>query len=230
MKKIKPVLTLGVLGMVLTIGICIQLKTINAADLSGTIQLTDSNLKKLVLQWKSKVENSNRKLKESDEKLENLRANITNLESDVEIKQKIKKYQNILGMTDVEGEGIIVLVADSDQIRQSDSFSSLNNENYIVHDGNLVAIVNELKAAGAEAISINGKRIVSSTSITCAGNVIQINGEKVGSPFEIKAIGPKDLLYGELSKNGGTIYKLKKYGVITSIKKHDNITISKKTY
>ena len=88
-------------------------------------------------------------------------------------------------------------------------------------------IINELKIAGAEAISINGKRIVNSTSINCAGNVIQINGEKVGSPFVINAIGDKDLLYGELTKNGGTLYKLKKYGVLTSIKKADSIEIDK---
>ena len=78
-----------------------------------------------------------------------------------------------------------------------------------------------------EAISINDKRITGTTAITCAGNVIQVNGEKVGSPFIIKAIGQKDLLYGEVTKNGGTIYKLKKYGVITEIKKSDNIEISK---
>lgn len=228
MKKIKPAITLGILGMILTIGICIQLKTINAADISGTIQLTDSNLKKSLLQWKSRYEDSNQKLKDTDEKLIKLRNSVANLESDSEKKQKIQKYQDILGMTDVEGEGVIITVADNDKIKPSDSFSSINDSNYIVHDGNLVAIVNELKAAGAEAISINGKRIVSSTSITCAGNVIQINGEKVGNPFEIKAIGSKDLLYGELSKNGGTLYKLKKYGVITNIKKTDNVSISKK--
>ena len=65
------------------------------------------------------------------------------------------------------------------------------------------------------------------SSINCAGNVIQINGEKVGSPFVINAIGDKDLLYGELTKNGGTLYKLKKYGVLTSIKKADSIEIDK---
>ena len=225
MKKIKPAITLGILGMMLTIGICIQLKTINAADISGTVQLTDSNLKKSLLQWKSRCEYSNQKLKDTDGKLINLRNSVANLESDSEAKQKIQKYQTILGMTDVKGEGVIITVADNDKVEASDSFSSINDSNYIVHDGNLVAIVNELKA---EAISINGKRIVSSTSITCAGNVIQINGEKVGNPFEIKAIGPKDLLYGELTKNGGTLYKLKKYGVLTNIKKVDNVSISKK--
>lgn len=227
MKKIKPAITLGILGMILTIGICVQLKTIKAADISGSIQLTDSNLKKSVLQWKSKYEESNQKLKDTDEELETLRNTVANLESDEETQSKIQKYQAILGMTDVNGEGVIITVADNNTTNNDDSFSSINNSSYIVHDGNLVAIINELKSAGAEAISINGKRIVSTTCITCAGNVIQINGEKIGSPFVIKAIGPKDLLYGELSKNGGTLYKLKKYGVLTSIKKEDSIDILK---
>ncbi|MBO5349365.1 MAG: DUF881 domain-containing protein [Clostridia bacterium] len=227
MKKIKPAITLGILAMVLTIGISVQLKTITAADISGTIQLTDSNLKKSVLQWKSRYEESNQKLKDTDKQLIDLRNNVANLQSDEQTKQKIQKYQTILGMTDVQGEGVIITVADNDKVDLGNSFSSINSSSYIVHDGNLVAIINELKSAGAEAISINGKRIVSSTSITCAGNVIQINGEKVGSPFQIKAIGSKDLLYGELSKNGGTLYKLKEYGVLTNIKKVDNVSISK---
>ena len=91
MKKIKPAITLGILGMILTIGICIQLKTINAADISGTIQLTDSNLKKSLLQWKSRYEDSNQKLKDTDEKLIKLRNSVANLESDSEKKQKIQK-------------------------------------------------------------------------------------------------------------------------------------------
>lgn len=227
MKKIKPAITLGILGMVLTIGICVQLKTINAADISGTLKLSDSNLKKSLLQWKEKYEESNRKLESTDNELLNLRNTISNLEQDVEVQEKIQKYETILGMTDVSGEGIIITLADNNKIGSNNSFYSLSSENYLVHDGNLVSIVNELKSANAEAISINGKRIVDSTCITCAGNVIQINGEKVGSPFEIKAIGSKDHLYGELSKNGGTIYKLKKYGVITNIKKVDKVEIQK---
>ena len=92
MKKIKPAITLGILGMILTIGICVQLKTINAADISGTLKLSDSNLKKSLLQWKEKYEESNQKLKNTDEELLNLRNTISNLDQDVEVKNKIKKY------------------------------------------------------------------------------------------------------------------------------------------
>jgi len=225
MKKIKPVITLGILSMILTVGISVQLKTIKAADISGTIQLTDSNLKKSLLQTKTNYEDSVKKLADTDKELENLRNNVLNIESDVETQEKIKKYEIILGLTKVQGEGVTITVADNNEQKDNSSFASINNSNYLVHDGNLVAIINELKIAGAEAI--NGKRIVNSTSINCAGNVIQINGEKVGSPFVINAIGDKDLLYGELTKNGGTLYKLKKYGVLTSIKKADSIEIDK---
>ena len=195
MKKIKPVITLGILSMILTVGISVQLKTIKAADISGTIQLTDSNLKKSLLQTKTNYEDSVKKLADTDKELENLRNNVLNIESDVETQEKIKKYEIILGLTKVQGEGVTITVADNNEQKDNSSFASINNSNYLVHDGNLVAI--------------------------------QINGEKVGSPFVINAIGDKDLLYGELTKNGGTLYKLKKYGVLTSIKKVDSIEIDK---
>ncbi len=227
MQSKKVAISLGILTMLLTTGIFIQFRTIKAANLDGTIQLTDSNLKKSVLQWNEYCDESTKQLSATDKKLEILKKNVAELNTNEELQQKIEKYEIILGMTDVTGEGVIIKVSDNNSIAKQNSFSNINTSNYLVHDGNLVAIVNELKAAGAEAISINNQRITNSTAITCAGNVIQINGEKVGSPFIIKAIGAKDLLYGELNKNGGTLYKLKKYGVITEIKKEDNIEISK---
>lgn len=225
-KSKKIAISLGILSMLITSGIIMQYRAIKAANLDGLILLTDTNLKKSVLQWNEKYEDSNRKLKDTDKKLDELRKNVANMQQDENIQKKIEKYKEILGMTDVNGPGVVVSVADNSE-NSPNSFSSINTSNYLVHDGNLVAIVNELKSAGAEAISINDKRVTNSTAITCAGNVIQVNGEKVGSPFIVKAIGPKDLLYGELTKSGGTLYKLKKYGVITEINKNDNIEISK---
>lgn len=228
MKGVKPAITLGILAMLLTIGIAIQLKTIKEADLDGTLQISDTSLKRSLLQWKANCEESEKKLEQSDEELTQLRETVSKLKNDEVLQNKIEQYEMMLGMTDVSGEGITITLADNTSSNYSNnSFSNINFSNYLVHDGNLVSIVNELKSAGAEAISINGKRITNSTAITCAGNVIQINGEKVGSPFVIKAIGSKDLLYGEISKNNGTVYKLKKYGVKIEIKKEENIEISK---
>lgn len=228
MKNKRPAILVGLLCMIFAIGVIVQLKTIDAANLSDAIQLTDSNLKRSLLQWKTNCEESEKKLKDTEKQLDELRNRTLEVNTDETNKEKLKKYRIMLGLSDVYGEGVIVTVSDNDKVELSNSFSNLFISDSIVHDGNLVAIVNELKAAGAEAISINDKRITDTTCITCAGNVIQVNGEKVGSPFVIKAIGDKDLLYGEMSKKQGTLYKLKMYGVITNISKEDEIEISKK--
>ena len=89
----------------------------------------------------------------------------------------------------------------------------------------LVEIVNALKNAGAEAISINGERITNTTAITCIGNVVKINGEKIGSPFEIKAIGLTAKLYGSLTMPYGYIDILKRDGVQVNIEQVEKDTI-----
>ena len=73
-------------------------------------------------------------------------------------------------------------------------------------------------------ISINDERIVNDTSIICSGNVIRVNDKKVSSPFEIKAIGSPELLYGNLDE---TITRLNNSGIIVDIKKQDNVKINK---
>ena len=59
--------------------------------------------------------------------------------------------------------------------------STFDPNSTIVHAEDLISIVNELKNAGAEAISINDQRIVSNTVIECIGAVIKINGQRVGA-------------------------------------------------
>ena len=96
----------------------------------------------------------------------------------------------------------------------------------LVHDGDLIQVVSILKNAGAEAISINDQRIVNTTAITCDGYVVRINGEKVGAPFEIKAIGSPEYLKGSLEVSGYMEIMVND-GVIVDIKKSNSITIPK---
>ena len=87
-------------------------------------------------------------------------------------------------------------------------------------------MINELKNAGAEAISINDQRIVTTTAISCRGNTIDINGEKVGAPFVIKAIGLPEYL-SALSRPGGYMEALKEAGVNVKLEKSNSIKIPK---
>ena len=68
---------------------------------------------------------------------------------------ELKKYNLLLGLTDVSGEGITITAKDGTINKATDNISS-----YLVHDADLREIVNELANAGAEAISINDQRIV----------------------------------------------------------------------
>ena len=85
-----------------------------------------------------------------------------------------------------------------------------------------------MKNAGAEAISINGQRLVNTTAISCDGNVIVVNGEKISSPIEIKAIGLPELL-STLDRPGGTLEYFLSLGKAVDVKKYSNIDIPKYT-
>lgn len=82
----------------------------------------------------------------------------------------------MIGLTDVTGPGVILTIADSD----IDSSLVLDASDFLIHDLDLLKVVNELKNAGAEAISINNQRIILTTPIICGGNTININGERIG--------------------------------------------------
>ena len=104
----------------------------------------------------------------------------------------------------------------------------MNASDLVVHDADVLSVINELKNAGAEAISINDQRIVPTSSIVCGGNIIEINGEKVGAPFIIKAIGLPEQL-SALTRPGGYLEILKNASIEVSLKKSNNITIPKYT-
>lgn len=97
----------------------------------------------------------------------------------------------------------------------------------LVHDTDLIGVVNELQNAGAEAISVNDQRIILNSAISCGGNIITVNGEKIGVPFIIKAIGLPEQLAGALERAEGYIDMLEDAGVRTSVEKTNNLTIPK---
>ena len=160
--------------------------------------------------------------------LENIRLQSTqNDENAVKKEEEIKLDNILLGLTDVKGDGVILTLKDNNSVSLSDIGPLDNIEYYLVHAGDLVEVVNDLRNAGAEAISINGQRIINSSAIYCAGNVIKVNGEKISSPIEIKAIGSPELLYGSITRPAGYIELLEQTGVIVNVKKSTNITINK---
>ncbi|MGE0493546.1 MAG: DUF881 domain-containing protein [Vulcanimicrobiota bacterium] len=105
------------------------------------------------------------------------------------------------GLMSMKGPGVVVRMADSPRKpgQEEDPYF------YIVHDVDIQALVNELWAAGAEAVSVNDQRIVTRSSIRCVGPTILVNANRLASPYIIKAIGPASDLEGGLRMPGGYI-------------------------
>lgn len=225
MKNKNAYIAIGIVCLVLATAITVQVRTMKGENSAVAQDFANSELKDSLLEWKEKSDSAEIDLEKSVKKLEELRQTSTaNGNSSEEKQNELKMYNQILGLTDVTGEGIIMTVKDSMQ-----TTSAIDMNNLIIHDSDLRSLVNELSNAGAEAISINDERIVSTTAITCAGNVILINGNKVGSPFIINAIGNQESLYGAITRAGGYTYGLRARSIQVDTKKSDNVHISKYT-
>lgn len=223
-KKVLSLIT-GMICFVLVLAIVIQIKTIKSTNSIGIQTISNDNLRDDLLKWKEKYDNANLELEKAEKKLETTRqVAIQNKPELMQQELDLKKNNIALGLTDVIGEGVIITLKDNQGITNESIGITDDIRSYLVHDANLREIVRKLKISGAEAISINNERVVSGTSIVCSGNVIRINDRKVGSPFEIKAIGSPELLYGNLTE---TITKLNNSGIIVEIQKKDNIEINK---
>ena len=138
------------------------------------------------------------------------------------INQEIKSAELFCGAEDVEGSGIKITVNDN-----HDNSDAANIHDSITHDFDIYYLLNDLKSGGAEAISVNGNRIISTTSVTCEGPIIKINNNYAAAPFEIIAIGDPDTLIYELSQPESYYTVMKVRGLYLNIQKYNNIKINK---
>lgn len=229
MDKYKVSITLGIVCLILTIGICVQLKTINNTNATVGQAFAEDELRDEVLKWKEKYDNISEQLDNAESQLTKIREEATKDDATAsEKEEQITLNNKLLGLTNLEGQGIEITLRD-DPTATRDNIGVLDDISYhIVHDADLRVIVNELKNAGAEAISINEQRLVNTTAITCIGNVIKVNDEKISSPFVIKAIGLPESL-ASIDRPGSYMEILRQNGIVATIRKSNKIEIPKYT-
>ena len=190
MNKAKNIILIGIVCFVLTFAISLQAKTIKNTELVTSKTFTNTNLRDSAIKWQEKYNEIILDLDNANNSLKYIRTqSLQNTPEAIEKEEKLQENNILLGMTDVQGPGVIITLKDSEVATSKNIGIAEDIKNYLVHDSNLREIVRNLKSSGAEAISINEQRVVSSTAIVCSGNVIRVNDEKVGSPFTIKAIG-----------------------------------------
>ncbi|MDL2280422.1 DUF881 domain-containing protein [Selenomonadales bacterium OttesenSCG-928-I06] len=144
--------------------------------------------------------------------------------SEAELAAKnLETIQMAAGLITVEGPGIIVTIDDSKRVGKLGENPNL----YLIHDDDILKVINELWAAGAEAMSINDQRIIASSEIRCAGPTLSVNNTRCAAPYEVKVIGNSKNLENSLKMRGGVIETLQFWGIQISIKKQDVIQIPK---
>ena len=127
----------------------------------------------------------------------------------------------LAGTTEVEGAGIEIVLDGSNIPKKANENPNL----YIIHDEDLLRVLNELRAAGAEAISLNDQRIVAMSEVRCAGPTVSINNVRSAPPYVIKAIGAPKTLTSAMRLRGGVVETFEFWGIQVKIKSSENLHI-----
>ena len=202
---------IGLMFFVLTLIIFMQFKTISYTDINALETMQESELRAELTAIKTKYTETMEQLKETTAMIKEYEETInTDKEAAVLLESELEKSRNLLGKNAVQGEGIIVTLTDVEVGKYGK-----------ITAADLIELVNELKAAGAEAISINGHRIIGTSYIIDLEPFIGINvSKREVSPYVVKAIGDITYLESGLSQ--------KQYGYIdTKVNSGKNVTLEK---
>ena len=213
--KVTITITIGIMCFILTMIIFIQINTIKQINVSELEIMRESELKAEITALKTKTNEVEVKMAETNVKIKEYEDTINaGLEAAELLESELQESEDLLGKTTVTGEGIIITLTSGEKK---------------VNVQDLLDLENKLKNAGAEAISINGKRIVYESYIVNINEEIdkfRINGSNTGEPFVVKAIGNVSHLESGVAQ--------KKYGYIDTkiaegrnvvLEKYDSITI-----
>ncbi|HHW30542.1 MAG TPA: DUF881 domain-containing protein [Clostridiaceae bacterium] len=208
-------IAITIVCIILGIMLAWQYKSIN---FNQSIASTQNKRTEELMNELIKQQNTNAELRSRLQELNDLVKQYENARADDDeftntLKEQLEKARIYAGLTDVKGKGVIV---------------TLDNNGFVdVIDNDILDVVNELRAGGAQAISVNDERITAMSEIRSAGNYIVINGRQMVAPFVIKAISDPRDLEKALMLIDGVIEKLQKYQLKVSVKRSDNIVIPK---
>lgn len=103
---------------------------------------------------------------------------------------ELRYNEMALGLTPVKGDGIKITLDDSPEFKVGGKYTN----SMLIHNSDIVKVINDLRNAGAEAIMINNQRVIYDSYANCGGATIEIDDVKLISPFYITAIGNQDVL------------------------------------
>lgn len=218
-KKNQIIMTI-IIGLVCVVFFAVmfmQFKTIEETDITAIENMRETELRTAISEWKGKYEDTQKQLEANRKSVKEYQETIEkNGEASELVNKDLAESNMLLGKTDVVGEGVVVTLTNNDTPDGTVTYS------------HLLELINELRYAGAEAISINDARIVTTTELTQVEGRMQASGQRIASPYVIKAIGNQTYLSSTLSlKDSGFIDRYKASGMDIKLEKGNNIKILK---
>jgi uncharacterized protein YlxW (UPF0749 family) len=171
-----------------------------------------------------RIEDLSQRLSQTEKERDILLKQVNELRQATESESAAKESENVkmgAGIVPVEGTGLVVTIDDSKRLSKPGENPNL----YLIHDEDMLKVINELWAAGAEAISINGQRLIATSEIRCAGPTLSVNNARYSPPYEILVIGEPQTLENSLKLRGGVIETLQFWGIQVTVKKQDIVQI-----
>ncbi len=126
-------------------------------------------------------------------------------------RERLQNLRILAGAVPVTGPGVTLTIADPDGVLEA---------------GDILDAVQELRDAGAEAISVDGERVVATTAIVDTTEGIAVGDTVLTSPIEIHAIGDPDTLAAGLSFPGGVIERVREAGAEGIVVERDVVEIA----
>ena len=191
-----------------------QFRTVEQTDITAIENMRESELRTALAEWKNRYEDMNKQLEDVNARITEYRKNIEDNEVAADlIEEELQESNLLVGKTDVYGEGVTV---------------TLNNEDMGVQAYDLIDLVNELRYAGAEAISINGIRVLPMTYIVDMGEYtyIMVDLQRLEAPYVVKAIGDKEELTRVLNLDGSGFVD-RAVGIKVSVTAENRVEIPK---
>ena len=161
---------------------------------------------------------SNKQVADQQKTITDLQQKIAKYESGVSstnsqvraLSDDLKSAKFLAGLTAVQGPGVVVTLNDSKKPFPAGLAPGFVPPN-IIHDTDINQTINELKAAGAEAISVNDQRLIAMSPVRCAGPTVYVNNTAQTPPYIIKAIGDTKTLDTAVNLSGGIATQIKQF-------------------
>lgn len=193
-----------------------QFKSVEETDITSIKNMREAELRSEISSIKGKYNEVEEKLIETQEKIQEYKDKTdNNLEASELLEKELQTSNLIIGKTDVQGEGIVITLSNG----------QYDDEKITALD--LLVLINELRLAGAEAISINEERIVNMTDIVDISSHIRINKQRMTSPYVIKAVGNQTYLESGITAKDGYVDQKINEGKSIKVEKEKNIQIAK---